>query len=358
MDDRYIERMLEVFLHARRLDKAVQLVIKKSSALSDQRLFQAVKQVSGSGNAKQKALVANEAYHLLQKSWYDKALIDIVLSYFKGSQEDWEELSDSLSNMAITDAGLDAAILKNAIWIHKADAEAQKIFVRVYRNDRGNAIIGAFAYDLIYEIMVRNLRVQYDTVALLENMYARFNDKLLAYALSHLYLNHGIETRHSESILQDAVGFMEEDGFLFPVFKAQKPDQDKTLASAYIEKNQAFMYAGLPDKNVFLYYKPDGEEEYRKQKMVYFRFGLYLTAVPIFYGETTEYYYSEEMPTGSVASKVMKTKNNALTVRDEGDLYAVINNALIYENMFKYEQVEAIITEALREYRDVKAELI
>jgi hypothetical protein len=41
-----------------------------------------------------------------------------------------------------------------------------------------------------------------------------------------------------------------------------------------------------------------------------------------------------------------------------GDLYYTINNALVYEQMFKYEQVEEIVTAQLAKKAGIRAKMM
>jgi len=207
-------------------------------------------------------------------------------------------------------------------------------------------------------MLVNKIKPEYDTIGVLESVFRKHHDNILGYALSNIYIVHGITTLHSDEVLSRTLVFMEREGFILPIFKRS---QDKKLRTPYIEKYQTFTYKALPEKDIRLYYCADGETEYRKRQMEYFRFGIYYTIVPHFYGERLKYYFSEEMPTGSITTKECEIDNNHVyldEVEAETDQFYVINNALIYEHMFKYGKVEEIITESLRESHEVRAKLL
>jgi hypothetical protein len=157
--------------------------------------------------------------------------------------------------------------------------------------------------------------------------------------------------------LAEALAGQEEAGILFPVFRESR---DKQPLSPYIEKNQPFLYRGLPDKNVWLYYRLDAQPVFRALPMGYLRFGLYLAVLPLFYNETITYYFSEEMPTGSITTREAAIKNEGVYLNETNteDAFFTINNAIVYEQMFKYEQVEKIITGLVKDVKQVRSGIL
>ena len=188
----------------------------------------------------------------------------------------------------------------------------------------------------------------YETLLYLEKIYLGQNEPLLAYALSHAYLIHGFVTARREEIIGDACAFMEKEDILFPVFKEHK---DKSRARAYIEKNMPFSYRAAPGRNIFLCCRVKGDETWRKLRMKYFRFGIYLARVPVFYNETICYYFSDEMASGSVETPVSETKAASMITDDSSDPFCAINSAVVFEQMFQYTRAEEQLTRCLKKLR-------
>ena len=112
-----------------------------------------------------------------------------------------------------------------------------------------------------------------------------------------------------------------------------------------------------------LQYRVGDEQNYRAVPMRYLRFGLYLASVPLFYGEKVAYCFSEEMPTGSISTQEQTIENDALFLNEgdgEGhdDMFFAVNNAIIYQHMFKHEQAEKIVNELVKNVRSVRSGLI
>lgn len=366
LSDRYIEQMLISFINAKEYEKAVRLIIKKSHCVSDRTLFFALKQVALFEKYHQS--IADVAYELVLKSWYDKNLINIVIKHYNGSQQDYQELGKALASIQAPEIMLDKKILENCIGMNKLDTASQKVFARMYSSLPDADVIDNFIYYLCYEILILNKRIENETLDILEKHFANTKDRLLAYSLTHYYINMSLTTQSSNEIISQALSFMEEDGLLFECAAAVK---DKSMLRPYIIKNQPFVYRTLPNKNVFLYYRIDNTEvsrvngaKYRDDetyriKMKYFRFGMYMCSVPHFYNEKLIYYFSEEMSGGSISTAKMEVTNTRVAINENTeDMYFTINNALIYEQMFRYNEVEKIITSSLQAVRKVKGKIL
>jgi hypothetical protein len=366
LSDYYIEQMLTAFINAKDYEKAVRLIIKKSHCVSDRTLFFALKQIAMFEKYHQS--VADVAYELILKSWYDKNLINIVIEHYKGSQEDYQQLGIALNSIQAPEITLDKKILENCIGMHKLDTKSQRVFSRMYSSMPDAKILDIFIYYLCYEMIIQNTKIEAETVSILESHFSNTKDSLLSYALMHLYLNHNITTAVSGAVINYATASMEEDGIIFECAALIK---DKDKLSPYIIKNTPFVYRTLPNKSVFLNYRVDNtaygsltgakyrDGETHRVKMKYYKFGLYMCAIPHFYNEKLIYYFSEESKTGSITTAEREVTNSRAAISENtDDMYFTVNNALVYEQMFRYNEVESVISSQLKATRRVKAKII
>jgi len=348
--DDLLEHMLTAYVRQKAYSRAAGLIERKGHRMNDKILFKAVKALSEPENTEFHETIANSAYKLILTSRYDKNLLDVVLQHFAGTQEEWLNLSRALSAVSVEEPRLDDIILKNAVWAHHFDEETQRIFVRRKASSKS---LEDFIYYAVHEMIINKAKPLMETITVLEHL-CKQGQRLLAHGLSQVYLNHGVSTNRSDEIIQMSLDYQQESEILFPVFKGVK-----RISNTYIEKRTPFMYKSLPGKDVRLYYKVNKEEEWRVVEMEYWRFGLYLTSVPHFYNESLHYYYSEELPTGSITTREEEVYNKDMYLDDEEkDLFFVINNATIYEQMFRYEQVEEIIGGLVKDVKAVRSRLM
>ena len=92
--------------------------------------------------------------------------------------------------------------------------------------------------------------------------------------------------------------------------------------------------------------------------MDYFKYGMYITILPIFYGEDIEYYFVENMESGNITTKRFFTTNNKKTIYDVNDEYFKINNAFIYTYEGKYDEAEKVIKDIISKDYNLKGKLL
>ena len=108
-----------------------------------------------------------------------------------------------------------------------------------------------------------------------------------------------------------------------------------------------------------MYYRINDDTAFTSVPMQYVKYGLYVACIPSFYNEEITYYFSEEMPSGSITTREATVKNsNAFLHENPADLFFTINNAIIYEQMFKHDQVEKIIGSLVKDVQPVRSGLL
>jgi len=353
LDDIFLEHMLTAYIQQKEWEASAGLIERKNSRISDRILFTAVKSLATPTQREWHPQIAVAAYGLLQRSRYDKDLLAVTLDCFKGTQAQWLALDRALSTVSVHEPQLDKMILQNGVWGHHFDEGTQRIFARMSRIDSGK-YVQDYMYYAIHEIIIGEKAPLPETIAALERAFWDEGDSLLAYGLCYVYLRNEISTNYSDKVMERAIQAMEAEGWYLPIFK-----MSKTLTNPYMEKYQPFLYRSLPGKEVWLYYKAEDDDEWRSLPMHYWRFGLYLARLPHFYNERLLYYFSEEMPTGSITTREQEVHNTDLYLDSKkSDPFFIINNAIIYERMFKYDQVEEVITGLVKDVRRVRSELI
>lgn len=344
LSDNYIEIMLKVFINTSENEKAINLIKNKYNFISDDTIFTAVKALAI--NEQYHPVIANNTFNLLVKGWYNPMLLNIVLKYYNGSQRDWVSLNDTLTSMCVNECKLDEIILESTIWMHNFSVSSQNVFIRMYNCTPNHPLINKFVYYTCYEILVNLVLPENNMILALENIYEQKTDKMLAFALSYTYLNNNMYTDKSEKILKDTLIFMENHDILLPIFKLSK---NKSLLTPYIEKNESFIYKNAYGKKVYFFYKSEYEKEFIKMPMRYIKFGIHIAIIPVFYNEKINYYFYEELDTGSINTEEQVKVNNLTNIRHYNeDKFFDINNALIYLQMFKFDDVENIITSLLK----------
>ena len=359
IDPRHIEQMLLAYIHSGDMAAAARLAANKSLAgfISDKNLFTAVKRIATGGEGSK--TLAGLAYEQLVRGWYDKKLLALVLEHHNTSLAGWIELAKSLAALGTGEPALYGRILETAILVRNADAGVQGIFVKLAEAEPSHEILQDFAMYLSFEIIINGLLPEYPAIYALEDIFLKQGGDFAAYALAHVYIKNSVSTGHSANILSKAVGACEENDIIWPIFKEIK---DKSIIRPYIEENAPFLYRGRAGSAVCLYYRIgnlEADANFARLPMKYLGFGLFAGHIPHFYGEELEFYFEETREAGSLTTPTEKLFNNRPHLLEKSaDLYYIINNALVFEQMFKYDNVEEIVTGKLRDRPAIRAKLM
>lgn len=351
---KYSENIIETAINAKEYSFAVEMLLKQEHAISDKALFYAVKNLIRFEEYQKK--VVNYAYELLMKSCYDRGFIRIVIKYYNGSQEEWKQLGAVLESMSVPEKEIDEMIIGNSIYMHSIDDDVIRIFESVYERALQSSVIMPFIEYCCYEIITNGFAVKRNMVDILEKAYEETTDYYILTALVYTYEKQNIMTETSGKLKMEFADYIEKNGIGFSWLEQGK---DKIFRIPYIEKNKTFTYCTAPHKNVLMYYKTDIMDTFKYVKMKYFRYGLYIAVLPVFYDERVEYYFSEKMENGSIETSHKFFVRNEMYVRDESrDMFFLINNALIYEKMFKYDKVEKMISNEFEDEAVIMARLL
>jgi len=354
IEDEKIERLVEILININEVKKALDVLIKKSSCVKDKTIFNAVKKASE--NEQYHSLIANFAYQLLIKSFYDSSFVDIVIKNYNGSQKKWVKLSKVLSSMSLNEKKLDEFIIKNSIWLKKISDGIEEIFVRLAKDDFNSLLVNQFIEYLCYEIIINNISINTNTINILEKKAIDENEnEVILYSLVYVYINQNITTNFSKAVVKKLLAFIKDSEIILPIFKQSK---DKLFNVSYIRKNTSFIYRTSPDKKVILYYRYSENSDFQKKKMKYFKFGLYTTAIPIFFGDSVEYYIAEAMENGSIETRKKIEYNQDMTIFESEDEFFQINNAIINEKALKYDYVEDFIIKKIDNNKKIKYKLL
>ncbi|MCL1883031.1 MAG: DUF5717 family protein [Defluviitaleaceae bacterium] len=350
IDENFIGQVLNVFLQTQEFDRAAKLISAKSKHISNETLFESLKNLLPIADES----IAEISYNLLVNGYFSEELLAFVLQNYKASYSEWANLLRIIDEDNLSAPELDARVLESALNISCYDMEAQKAFTRMYAHDRKSSLVAAFTEFSAYEMLANSTRPNYDVLGILEKIFEQTERPvLLAWGLAGIYLRYNITTFKSDEIIRYAISAMENEGILFPVFK-----ENATAQTPFIEKFRPFLYKSRPDKDCRLYYRIDDSKSFASVPMQYVRYGIYVTAVPMFYNESFTYYFSEEMSSGSLTTKEENIKNSKPFIHESEDEYFAINNAIIYEQMFKHDKVEKQISNLVKDIKPVRAQLL
>ncbi len=353
INDKYINNIVTAYINCKEYEKAIDIIKKKAHILDDNTLFYAIKNISEEERYDKD--IAIFAYELLLKSKIDNLFIDIVLKHYKGGLKEWVELRKTLENIGVLKKDIDEHILRLTIYTNSINPYIEKVFVKIYEEDIENKVIEYFLNYCMYVSFNGDYIFSDDILYIMEYIFKETNDKIIGYALGHIYLKGYYKLDTKQDILKNIINNMKQDNINFKIFENNK---DKFIDFAYLYKNKPFIYKAPPDREVYLHYKNINQDKFYVLKMNYFKFGMHISTVPVFYGEDIEYYFVENMENGSISTKKFFTTNNKNVVFDIQDEYFDINNAYLYICEGKYDTAHKVIQKLILKDYNLKGKLL
>lgn len=353
INDRYVDNIIKSYIFCKEYDKSLEIIKKKSNILSYDTLFYVIKAISEENDYGKD--IAIFAYKLLLNSMFDDIFLHIVLKDYKCGINEWIELRKNLENMGIIKKELDEHILRLTVYTHSINKYSEKIFIRLYSEDIDNKAIEYFLNYCMYEAFNGNYIFSDDILYIMEYIFNETKNSIIGYALGHIYLKGDYNLKDKYNVFEKIIENMEIEQLGFKIFENNK---DKFKKFSYLYKNKPFIYKASPNKDIYLYYKNINQDKFLYVKMKYFKFGIYIVTLPIFYGEDIEYYFVENMENGNISTKRFFTTNTINTIFDIDDEYFKINNAFIYTYEGKYNDAHKVIEKLIEKDYSLKGKIL
>jgi len=367
----YLQQTLNVCLQTNEYALATELIAQNHKSLPAEAVYEGLHQLLKNTHTTPENTgkhLSEAAYNLLISGHHSETLLTTVLTHYHASQSELKVLSNTLKT---PDPRLYIKILSGDLWSHHCDTHTQKAFRQLMQFHDNNETTARKAKEecikfieyCTYAMLTHNLIPEYETINILEKYYQAnthsshdisSQNNLLLLALSHTYLANNITTFRSDKLLTQAIALQEAAGILLPIFKENKP-----ITHPYLEKYHPFLFQSQPNKDIRLNYRLDETKDFLDIPMQYLAYGLYTAKLPLFYNETITYYYSEEMPTGSITTHHLIHKNTTPFLHNHpNDNFFAINNAIIHEHTFRHQEVEDIICDLTQEPTAIQGQLL
>lgn len=261
----------------------------------------------------------------------DQALLEVVSQHYEGPLDTWCQLAAKDETGAIQ-----FKVLEEAVAMQVFTSSVQALFAQVYETHGHGKVVDAFIYYVCYQVLKKDQLLSPEVQTIIESVYQEKKSPLLLLTLGKL----SVYAKAKNDILQETLAYAKAQEVFLPFLMAVGADQLDDQQN----KLWAVEYEGEKGSEVTLHYRSQGEETFMAVPMSYFIFGMYVAAVPLFYHETIEYYFTE----GQVATEVATYTNTKLNLRPEAeDPFYQINNGIVYYEMFKYDELEKTVQEMI-----------
>ena len=342
----HVPHMFSVFLETKAYHLVLRVIQSWQDALSQTLLYQGVVDIVDNyliNSSRRKAIeqhLASAIATLLCGGHEHPSFLPILLRCYQGDVARLAMVSEALHKQGITYPTLDQSLLTEAIQMQNISPMVQQVFVRYYAQYPDEKLSSDFIYYLCYQLLTGSELVGTEMVSVIETLaMASDRPNYLLYLSLCMALPQVSET-YRETIVQATLAYLDSIDVFFPGLMG--------LDSPHLSPRQATLFAvshrAKPDQSVYLVLQIDGGE-HQRIAMDYFRFGMYLASFPLFYQEEIRYYFEEAEQVSEVYTV---THTQARLKKDSDHLFFRINNALLYQEMFKHKELEQTLESMYR----------
>ncbi len=345
----YIEKLLIVLLETKNYKKASDLLLLKRQKISQGVIIYALEKLLTQDELKKNRGLVSISFEMIKKGSLNLQLINLVLSEYETTLDELLSFYKIINKKNIFNKTLAEKIIISTIKNRFINEEIENIFVKLYKQINLEKSTTLFIDYLSYEVIKNGYVVSEEVLKILEEVYSYNKITLMTLAISYYY-----KKVKNYDIIKQGINEMEKEKILFPVFK----EEFFSCCGDYVNKFQPFIYHSEKNKQVYFNFKFKEEVTFKKVEMEYFKFGLFVKKIVLFYNEEIDYYFEEVHDSGSITTDIKKFKNKQNKLRDTTSEYTVINNACIYKEKFKYNEVENIIISLLNNQINLVGQLM
>ncbi len=293
-------------------------------------------------------LIVYEKYHkqlsyvLLQNCNYIKNNDKYVKILYENIDDDMEvllKLYNYFNNNELNNKILQLSMRKRIY-----NSKMEKVFARTYEYNSRQQVIQDYIYYITYEILKNDIDIYDSTLNILRKyLYEKEDYNYVRLAILKCYSKNKNYILNEQKFINESLKILEQQNLSLPCFKNLI---SKNIKSDYVYKYYTIQYVGNPKSELYIYIKYN-DSSYKKVKMDYYEFCLFLFKVPVLYKDKVTYYFEEVKEKGSIISKKFNYINNKIEIINNDDMFFKLNNALIQRDMLQYNDLEKNLSDIL-----------
>lgn len=329
-------------------------MLKKHSAMSlvPKRLMKLCMKTILTTNEADKRLL-QMAYLAFSKDAYDEIILQYLIEYYNGSTEAMCEIWKASMNFELDTYDIEERLLAQMMYCGQYSDEMMDVFLHYYSAGPRDRIVDAFLSYHAYRYFVKQQDIPEDIFELMEVSYENEKELNLVckMALVKYYSGKNTLSEFRKEIASKILYELARKEMVFPFFLDMK---DELKLPYDIADRTMVEYRANPKSRVVIHYVLENKEKKKKyvsedMKQVYE--GIFVRQFILFYGETLQYYISEENANEKTVTDAV-TLTNTNTCPDKSDgRYELLNDIIACSSMHEYETFRKLLhTYAVNDY--------
>lgn len=289
------------------------------------------------------------AYAAFQKGKYNEAALLYLMHYYHGSTRQMRNIWKAAKEFETDTRDFAERLLIQMLFADTFVAEKTQIFLQYLRQGPRPEVEEACLSGMAFEYFIKKRVIEDEIWQEITRIRAGGWELPEVVSLAYLKWLSGrgdaLDERQKADV-QYLLNRLIQDGRIFAFYKEFK---DMEEVQNLFQDKTFLEYQAKPDSRVILHYLTEGEmstrDEYYKEEMKHMYGGIFVKAFVLFFGETLQYYITEEND-----GREQLTESAALTNNDIGreltdSRYTILNDIVTALTLQDYETADAMLLE-------------
>ncbi|MBR4027316.1 MAG: hypothetical protein IKJ01_07145, partial [Lachnospiraceae bacterium] len=272
---------------------------------------------------------------------YDKSILEYLGRFFQGSTKEMMKLWKVCQNYEISRVQLTEHILLQMMYTNHMVLDGLSLVSYYTTNNGKDLILQAYLADCSYRYFVQKQIVNQILFQQIEHrMMCRYEcNDICKLSLLHYYSGLSQLTKTQFAIEDELLAEYTRRNMNFAFFK----QLDGQLLLKYHLYDKVFLeYRTNPRSHVAVHYSRDEDgEHFRKEDMPHIYEGIFVKSFVMFFGESIQYYISEEFNNQVQMTESSRIVNNDVYNKTDGSRYSMLNEMLISNILQEDEEMQA-----------------
>ena len=277
---------------------------------------------------------------------YNDKMLNYLCMHYNGPTQDMLDIWFAAKNFDIDRFDISERILVQMMYADDMVLEGMPVFAYFYEAGGKDFITLAYISDCAHRYFVENQKIDDDVFELIEARYIynlELNDACKL-ALLKYYADLANISERQLAIEDELLAEYTRRNMLFAFYKRLAPE----LVLKYHLYDKVFIeHRTNPHSHVVLHFSRDEDGDvFQQEDMLDVYDGIFVKTFVMFFGETVQYYISEEYGNEVEVSESVRIVNNDVYNKNDESRYTLLNQMLISNTL----QEEAELYQAMKQY--------
>lgn len=280
-------------------------------------------------NEQTRGILCAMCIHVFRQGRVDVQITQYLARYYNGSTKEMLAIWKACNEAHIECTEFEERLLGQILFAESYSMDCAKVFESYYEKGTDKRLIKAFLKYNAYKYLVRDRVVPQEIFDIMARELSLDKNEMCALAMLKYYSTLESLDKNQEVFSEYYINYFSGKNIVLPFFKNF---MGKVELPGYISDKYYVEYKADPAINISIHYQIDDDAEFVVEQMKDVYMGIRVKEFMLFYGDTLQYYVSEESIAGD---KITESFNISITDNNDDDKsrFGKINTMLMAREM-------------------------